>query len=283
MGKTTGIAWADGTCNFWVGCKKVSPACGHCYMFTGQERWGRDPTVVTRTSDATFYAPLHWRDPMRIFTCSWSDFFIEEADEWRADAWDVIRRTPQHTWMILTKRPKNIADRLPADWGKDGWDHVQLGVSVESPWFVDRIEALYDIPAAVRFISAEPLLRPLDLSRHLAVIDSTIANYRRGPGVSPAAQPAIHWLIIGGESGNLTGRPGKVARRMDPAWARELIRQGREAGIAVFFKQTGTVLAHEWGLRDRKGETMSEWPEEFQLQEFPAGRLAATQSELGLC
>src|SRR3990172_778380 len=127
MGKITGISWTDATYNPWYGCLKVSPGCKQCYMYRDMERYGKDPKVVTRAKPATFNSPLKWTEPQRVFTCSWSDYFIEQADEWRDEAWDIIRRTPHLTYQILTKRPENIFDRLPADWG-NGWPNVFLSV-----------------------------------------------------------------------------------------------------------------------------------------------------------
>src|SRR5215472_9745754 len=128
MGGATGIEWTDATWNPWMGCRKVSPACAHCYMFSDQRRYGHDPGVIRR-SKTTFDAPLRWpTEEKLVFTCSWSDWFIEDADEWRPEAWEVIRQTPHLTYQILTKRPELIADRLPADWGR-GWPNVWLGVS----------------------------------------------------------------------------------------------------------------------------------------------------------
>ncbi len=95
MSETTGIQWTEATWNPWRGCHKVSAGCKHCYMFREQIRYGSDPNQVLR-SKTTFYDPLKWQEPKRIFTCSWSDWFIEEADPWRAEAWDIIRKTPQH-------------------------------------------------------------------------------------------------------------------------------------------------------------------------------------------
>jgi protein gp37 len=98
--------------------------------------------------------------PRFIFTCSWSDFFITEADKWRAEAWDIIRRTPEFTYLILTKRPDRIARCLPADWG-DGYPNVWLGTSAENQKYADqRIPELLKVPAAKRFLSLEPLLGP---------------------------------------------------------------------------------------------------------------------------
>ena len=151
--ETTKIQWTDATVNFWTGCKKVSAGCKFCYMYRDKERYGLDPSAVVRTAPKTFNAALKWKEPKLIFTCSWSDFFIQEADEWRADAWDIIRKTPHHTWQILTKRPERIADCLPPDWG-DGWDNVWIGVSVEDEKTFDlRIPILTAIKAKVRFVS----------------------------------------------------------------------------------------------------------------------------------
>src|SRR5688500_2786405 len=124
----TKIQWTDATVNFWTGCTKVSDGCKFCYMYRDKERLRKDPKTVLRTSDEIFYKALKWKDAKRIFTCSWSDFFIKDADEWRKDAWDVIRKTQHHQWQILTKRPERIKECLPEDWG-GGWDNVWLGVS----------------------------------------------------------------------------------------------------------------------------------------------------------
>lgn len=269
MGRGTAIGWTDHSQNFWRGCTKLSPGCAHCYMYRDQLRYGRDPQVVVRAADATFYAPLRWTDPAMVFTCSWSDFWLEEADAWREEAWDVIRRTPHLTWQILTKRPELIPDRLPADWG-DGWPHVWLGVSVEYQRYLARVEALAGIPAAVRFVSAEPLLGPVDLTRHLGLL---APSRRGGPGVSSPGRRAIDWVIVGGESGKLNGGPGEVARPMEPAWALDVVRVGRAADVPVFMKQTGSVLARRWGLRHPHGADAAEWPGEYRVQEFPAGRM----------
>jgi len=148
MAQTTGISWTDATWNPWHGCRKISAGCKYCYMFRDKERYGQDPTVVMR-SKSNFNDPLKWamdteqigflpgkdKEPsafvgMKIFTCSWSDFFIQEADEWRADAWNIIRDTPEFTYQILTKRPERIMECLPPDWGR-GYENVWLGVSVE--------------------------------------------------------------------------------------------------------------------------------------------------------
>ena len=242
------IQWTDATVNFWTGCKKVSAGCKFCYMYRDKERYGKDPTTVIRTTPVTFEAALKWKDSKRIFTCSWSDFFIEEADQWRADAWDVIRKTPHHHWQILTKRPERIAECLPPDWG-DGWDNVWLGVSVENQEYAHRLEALASIPAKIRFISAEPLIGPINLSYYKESLHS------------------FHWIIIGGESGNDKGKYGY--RSCELEWITDLIEQTKDSCIEVFVKQTGTWLSNQLKLSDRHGGDLTEWPNCIQVREFP--------------
>lgn len=115
MGSTTKIEWADATVNFWMGCKKVSAGCKNCYMFRDLGRWGKDGGLVSKVKPSTIKSILRKLDkPSRIFTCSFSDFFIEEADAWRSEAWATIKSHPQHTWLILTKRAQRINECLPA-------------------------------------------------------------------------------------------------------------------------------------------------------------------------
>src|SRR5207249_2293856 len=101
-----------------------------------------------------FEDPLKWKEPELIFTCSISDFFIEEADPWREEVWEIIRKTPQHTYQILTKRPERISDHLPSNWG-DGWSNVWLGTSVELQKYLTRADILMDIPAKIHWLSCE--------------------------------------------------------------------------------------------------------------------------------
>ena len=140
------ISWTDNTVNFWVGCTKVSPGCKYCYMHRIYDSKGVNPNLVRRTSDASFYQALSWKQPKMIFTNSMSDFFIEEADQWRFEAWEIIRRTPQHKWQILTKRIERVIDHLPPDWG-DGWDNVWLGTFIENQAYINRMAELASIPA----------------------------------------------------------------------------------------------------------------------------------------
>ena len=219
MGKNTKIAWTDRTWNPWYGCKKVSAGCRSCYMFRDMERYGKNPNIVQR-SKSTFRAPLRWREPERVFTCSWSDFFIVEADAWRTEAWEIIRRTPHLTYQILTKRPENIAARLPFDWGT-GYPNVWLGVTTENQEAADvRIPILLGIPAAIRFLSIEPLIGEIDLRMTVEFL-----------GVSTAIKDwHPNWVIVGGES-------GPNFRPMNLDWARSLRNQCLAAHVAFFYKQ----------------------------------------------
>ena len=257
MGKETSIAWTSATCNFWVGCIKVSKACKFCYMYRDRERYGHDPKIVVRTKPNTFNAPLKWKEPMLIFTNSWSDFFIAEADNWREDAWNVIRATPQHQWQILTKRPERIKECLPDDWGS-GYPNVWLGASVEDQENAElRIPILIDIPAKIRFLSVEPLLDKVDLSKWLT-------------------NSKLSWIITGGESGNGSVPNEKGVkygyRECKIEWIKEVVSQCKANNIAVFVKQLGTHLSKTYQLRDRTGSDMEEWKAiepMIMVREFP--------------
>lgn len=207
MGETTGIEWSDATWNPWYGCRKVSPACAHCYAERDMTRYGKDFNVVTRAKDATFYAPLKWKEPKRIFTCSWSDFFIEDADGWRGEAWNVIMQTPRHTYLVLTKRPERIA-RNKFPWP----EHIWLGVSVETTRQYHRIDKVREIPAHIRFLSMEPLLS-----------ETRNTNLK-----------GIHWVIVGTESGS-------GARPTDLNWIRRIRDKCLDEGVAFFLKQLTTT------------------------------------------
>jgi protein gp37 len=251
MGEVTGISWTEATWNPWHGCIKISPGCKFCYMYRDKERYGQDPTKVVR-SKTTFTNPMRWKEPRVIFTCSWSDFFIEEADGWRPEAWEVIRKTPQHTYQILTKRPELIAARLPEDWGQ-GYENVWLGVSVENQKYADeRVPALLNTPAKIRFLSIEPILGPVELVQHDQEFGFVI-NWLTGfDGCDPAI-PGIDWVICGGES-------GPERRPMQTEWATSLRDQCKEAGVKFFMKQMG-------GLTPAQGKAAI--PPELMIQEFP--------------
>lgn len=235
MSNQTGIEWTDKTWNPWHGCTKVSPGCAHCYMFREKGRYGQNPEAVTR-SKTTFKAPLRWKEPALVFTCSWSDFFHEAADAWRDEAWAIIKATPHLTYQILTKRPERIAAHLPADWG-EGYLNAWLGVSVENQRWTTRMVELAKVPARLRFLSCEPLLGPLDFGDALGVL-------------------GIGWVIAGGES-------GAEARPCDESWLRSAEAQCRRVGVPFFLKQLGghpDARAHEQAVLDGKRHTAMPTP-----------------------
>ena len=216
MAKDSAIEWTDATWNPWMGCTKVSDGCTNCYMFRDQKRYGTDPTLIRR-SKTTFRDPLKWKESRMIFVCSWSDFFHEDVPaEWRRDAWEIMGHAKEHTFLLLTKRPENIINMLPTGWIEGmhtRWPHIWIGVTVENQDHVNRLSELYDIPAAIKFMSAEPLLGPIDLSEHMGFID---------------------WVIAGGES-------GPDFRVMEEEWATDLRDQCVDAGVPFFFKQWSGV------------------------------------------
>lgn len=234
MGEKTGISWTDHTWNPWQGCRKVSPGCAHCYMYREKGRYGQDPAHVIRSSRATFSAPLRWKEPARVFVCSWSDFFIEDADPWRDEAWNIIRRTPHLTYQILTKRPENIDGRLPEIWPLP---NVWLGVTAEDQQrFDERVKRLVNcagVFAERLFISIEPMIGPI-------VLRSSFFHD------SPWG-PQHFWIIAGGET-------GPDARMMQPEWALSIKQQCEAWDIPFFMKQ----------MTNR-----ASIPEELQGQQFP--------------
>ena len=245
MGKTS-ISWTDFTWNPWMGCRKVSLGCKNCFMFRDQKRYGNDPTEIRR-SKTTFNYPYSLLDPHKIFVCSWSDFFLEEADEWRDDAWEIIRKTPHLTYQILTKRPERILDCLPKDffprnvwWGISAENQIRL----DERWEILDSEMHYHNPAAL-FISAEPLLGPLDLSMPFEEIDL-------GDEDGPWWTQSPDWVIVGGESG-----PGY--REMEIEWVREIQHQCKEFEVPLFVKQDSGPKP---GMRGRI-------PDDLWIQEFP--------------
>jgi len=267
----TAIEWTDVVWNPTTGCDRVSPGCDHCYALTmakrlkgmGSAKYQTDGNPVTSGpgfglaihTDA-LSLPLRWRKPRRVFVNSMSDLFHDEVpQEFIAQVFAVMARTPQHTYQILTKRhgrlrslvgghlydlmvreltyadndggvvkPKGLRWPLPNVW---------LGVSVENQQWADiRIPALLDTPAMVRWLSCEPMLGPIDLSKWLGPVDWPSCWGQHSPSTECAGCIQPEWVVVGGESG-----PG--ARPMHPDWARQLRDQCVDAGVPFFFKQWG--------------------------------------------
>jgi protein gp37 len=222
MARGTAIEWADDTWSPWWGCTEISEGCKNCYAREQTHgAWGNHPRK--RTSRDYWRQPVYWNADAprfqrehghreRVFGGHICDWFDNQAEpEWRAEAWKLVRATPNLDWLILSKRPQNISKMLPDDWG-DGYPNVWLGISVEDEAsYRQRWPLLAAIPAVIRFVSYEPALGPL------GPIDL-------GIGVLP------DWVIVGGES-------GKNPRMMDAAWARDVRDQCRKLGIPFFMKQ----------------------------------------------
>jgi protein gp37 len=234
MATTSSIEWTEMTWNPVTGCRKVSQGCKHCYaermakrlQAMGSPRYsaGFAPTLHADLLDA----PKRWVKPRLIFVNSMSDLFQDEVPlAYIQRTFAVMRECPQHTFQILTKRAerlREIAHFLP--WPSNVW----MGVSVENERVLSRVVDLRSVPAAVRFLSCEPLIGPL----------------RRLP------LSGIQWVIVGGESG-----PG--ARPMRQAWVDSILRQCRAADVAFFFKQWGGPRKDLTG-RELRGRTYDEMP-----------------------
>ncbi len=215
MGKESKIDYVDASWNCWYGCTPVSTGCQNCYMHRWAKRAGKNPNVVQKAADATFYAPLKWKEPKRIMVCSLSDFFHEAADGWRGDAKNVIYECPQHTFIIPTKRTERIIECFPDEWFGNVW----ILASVENQEAADkRIPELLKLREygdwPVLGLSVEPMLGEIYIEDHLF----------------PENKAGIDWVICGGESGS-------NARPMHPDWVRSLRDQCFEANVPFFFKQ----------------------------------------------
>ncbi len=234
MAVNSKISWTHVTWNPVTGCDKISPGCAHCYAETFAERWRGTPEhpyeqgFDLRLWPERLDKPLRWRQPRLVFVNSMSDLFHEEVPiEYITEVFDVMKQADQHVFQILTKRHERLVDlagELP--WPANVW----MGVTIENRRFVHRADYLREVPAQVRFISAEPLLGPLE---GLDLTD-------------------IGWLIAGGESGPRR-RPPKAE------WFRELRDRCIQEGVAFFFKQWGGMHAKSGG-RDLDGRKWGEMP-----------------------
>lgn len=266
MGDTK-IEWTDKTWNPLRGCARVSEGCRNCYAmkmahrqsgpgkaYEGLTMVGADGpqwTGKVRTVPELLTEPLRWRKPRKIFVNSMSDLFHEDVPfEFIHEVWAVMRQTPQHTYQILTKRPERmrevvdlISRKETLGYAKGFYSHVWLGVSVEDQKTADeRIPLLLQTPAAVRWISAEPLLGPIDLvyaANQKCGHEEGYMEGNTGAWICLACERQVEfnldWVIVGGESGHR-------ARPMHPDWVRSIRNQCQAAGVKFFFKQWGA-----WG------------------------------------
>lgn len=289
MGSNSKIEWTDHTFNPWIGCTKVSPGCANCYAEElmdkryGKAMWGPEGARVV-TSDSNWRQPIAWNRAAaasntraRVFCASLADVWEDrpELDGPRLRLMHLIRETAWLDWLLLTKRPANVPwllrrvlndVRNPAlhEWlgawiDGDPPANVWLGASVEDQLRADeRIPALLAVPAAVRFLSVEPLLGPVHLGL-LGMLPRDVA-----PAPTPVWQ-RLHWVIVGGES-------GRNARLCDLANVRLVVQECRAARVPVFVKQLGArpmCGVAPYRLRDAKGGDPTEWPEDLRVQQFP--------------
>ena len=276
MGDKSGIEWTDATWNPTTGCDKVSPGCDNCYAMTlaprlkamGSAHYQQDGDPAT-SGPGFGYAehpdaldkPLRWTRPRRIFVNSMSDLFHSEATrEFQAEVFAVMAAATQHTFQVLTKRPGVMASVLSSDEfvrmvndayyrldlkdpdPEQAWPlpNVHVGTSVEDQERTFRIDALLRTPAAVRFLSMEPLLGPTSIARWIdperecnCRVPAMEGAGQHASGCRCFSQPEVGWVIVGGESG-----PG--ARPMDADWVRKLRDECVAAGVPFHFKQWGS-------------------------------------------
>lgn len=234
MPSTSKIEWTESTWNPVTGCSKISAGCLNCYAermarrlhAMGSARYANG--FASTTHDDLIDAPRLWKAPRIVFVNSMSDLFHEDVPiDFISRVFVTMRECPRHTFQILTKRSARLLQLAPLlDWVPNIW----MGVSVEDSRVMHRIRHLQRVPAAVRFLSLEPLIGPVD---NLPL-------------------DGIDWAIVGGES-------GPRARAMKIDWVRSIFRQCRRANTAFFFKQWGGVRKHLTG-RELRGKTYDEMP-----------------------
>ena len=305
----TGIQWTEEVWNPTTGCDRVSPGCDHCYALTmakrlkgmGQAKYQRDGNP--RTSGPGFgltvhrdalEIPLRWRKPRRVFVNSMSDLFHDEVpDAFIAAVFTVMAKAPQHTFQILTKRHGRMRSLLNSQGfhvfaataaATRGWDlegipwplpNVHLGVSVEDQKWADiRIPALLATPAAVRWLSCEPLLGEVMLPALYDHIPWSATEFGTLCSCGAAMLDEVRcngdtigWVVAGGES-------GPDARPCELDWLRSLRIQCAETGTPFFLKQLGSTLGRRFGA-DPKGGDIEFFPEDLRVREFPEARHAA--------
>ncbi|PTS76547.1 hypothetical protein DBR17_14545 [Sphingomonas sp. HMWF008] len=258
MAKNSRIEWTMHTFNPWWGCVKMSPACKHCYAESWAKRVGQNVWGIN--SERRFFGDSHWAEPLkwnaaatatgerdRVFCASMADVFEDRSDldPSRERLWKLIEATPALDWLLLTKRPDRVPTCTP--WSEKWPANVWLGTTVENQeWAEKRLPQLAAIPAAVRFISAEPLLGPLDLS---------------------AWSDSIDWVITGGES-------GPKARPSSPSWFLELMNQCMAAEIPFHFKQWGDWAPGQGiNLAKVRSESVEDGTTMLRIGKKSAGRM----------
>lgn len=261
MAEVTKIQWCDHTFNPWIGCTKVNEGCKFCYAETlmdtryGRVKWGPQGT---RSRTKTWKDPLRWNRTAgqqnlraKVFCASLADVFEDRAElaPWRSELWQLIDRCQNLDWLLLTKRPENIR-RM---WEGPNRGNVWLGTSIanqaNAEEWVPRLLGCTGL-APILFLSVEPQIGPVDLSRFFF------------------PQPTIHWVIVGGESRQGHGEP----RLFHVEWARRIVQQCREATVPCFVKQLGSnchLQGRRLPLQDLHGGNWTEWPADLRVRQCP--------------
>jgi protein gp37 len=271
MGAKTGISWTHSTWNFIRGCSLISEECIHCYAMIMAARFckygepyyglagrnkGGKPMWTGKIGffEDKLAIPLSWRKPRLIFVNSMSDLFHEALDvQYIRRGFEVMAQADWHIYQVLTKRAQRMFEVMSEmvlsngrHLGKDPLPNVWLGTSVGLEKTTDRIHWLAKTPAAIRFVSGEPLIGHVDWRKHLRIDGKNSAD----------------WVIFGGESQT-------NCRRIPLDNLRDGLAVCGEYGIAPYVKQLGTIWAREHDANSPSGEDVNEWPPEFRMQTFP--------------
>jgi protein gp37 len=294
MADKSGIQWTEATWNPIVGCSVVSPGCTNCYAMKQAARIERMGTAEhykgltkltkggpvwtgeVRLVEHLIDQPLRWRRPRMIFVNSMSDLFHESVpEEWIKSIFDVMGKAHRHTFQVLTKRSKRMREILSRT--KVFYQNVWLGVSAEDQTRADeRIPDLLATPAAVRFVSAEPLLGPIGFRDIEGRLPWMPERHDHFDALHPSQRQRLDWVIVGGES-------GLGARAFLTEWGQRIVRDCRDTGVACFVKQlgsnprergdvigdTGFQALPLMRLKDRKGGDPNEWPEDLRVRQMP--------------
>lgn len=217
--------------NPWHGCKKVSPGCKNCFVYKMDQRYGRDTTVITKGKTTYELKDSKVSKNSIIKLCFSSDFFIEEADEWRDGCWDFIRRRNDCIFVLTTKRPERIKDCVPSDW-RDGWDYVHISISIENQEMADkRLKYFLEAPVKHREVFCSPLIGPISLGKYL---DTGL----------------IKCVNVGGEMAS-----SDVVRPIRYEWVESLYKEAKERNIEFYFHQSGSMFIKDgrnigtWNLK----------------------------------
>ncbi len=308
MGKKTGISWCDHTFNPWWGCVRVSEGCQKCYAETFAKRLGMG--LWGPTAGRRFFDDKHWAEPLkwdkaakaagarrRVFCASMADVFEDNGLVWsqRERLWDLVERTPNLEWLILTKRPENILLMTPWQWMKDPPGNVRMGTTIENQKVAGQRLADLGMWAGKNFLSVEPMLEPVSLAREIVPDE---CDYERVDAIPDAGEPEefveeceaeCDWVNYGNdlvrnpewsEWNNwrhhrarlfamgrgidwviIGGESGAGARLMELWWVTNLVMECELAGVPVFVKQLG-------GHPDKRDE-WEKWPAELQRREWP--------------